>query len=637
MLNSQTTNKADYTQRLTRYQEELYALFYDLYGDRPGFTPAFQDLLAILKKAYTERSPALKNKDLKRLEQKHWLMSEQWVGMALYVDRFSKDLKQLKSKLDYLETLGVNMVHLMPIMQSPAGENDGGYAVSDYLKVDDKYGSNEDLTALIQALNDRGMGLMLDLVINHTSDEHEWALKAKAGDPDFQELYLMYDHPIIPKKFEESLPEVFPETSPGNFIYDAQLKKYIFSTFNTYQWDLNYKNPRVFNEMLKNLLALFNLGVDIVRLDAPAFIWKQLGTTSQNLDEVHLVLQMFKICTSIVAPGTALLSEAIVAPKEILKYFGGNQQECDLAYNALFMALLWDAVSTQNNKLLFASFDNLPTKPHGTTWLNYVRCHDDIGLGYDNEHIVQAGYTPFDHRQFLLNFLTGKYPGSFATGDLYMYNPKTKDARISGSLASLAGLESAIKSKDEYAQFLAIQRIILLHSMVLSIGGIPMLYYGDELGTLNDYAYLDDPTKKADNRWMHRPIIDWERAARHQIEGTLEARIFSRLQQLIRIRKESPEFADHNSLTLIDLGDPQLFAYLRFNQQLHAFIICNLSTKPKDITKSSLAFLKPYFPHGFYNKETNTTLFVQDDRLTLAPLGFIWLGKYTKEENKLAG
>ena len=635
MLNDQTTQSSDYTKRLSKHQDHLYALFYDLYGDRPGFGSAFQDLLNLLNGSYSERATHLKERDQKRINDSNWLLSEKWVGMALYVDRFSKDLKHLTDRLGYLEELGVNLIHLMPIMESPKGENDGGYAVSNYLKVDPKYGSNEDLENLIQELQNREMGIMVDLVINHTSDQHEWALKAMRGDTKYQELYLMYDNPVIPEKFEESLPEIFPETSPGNFIYEPNIKKHIFSTFNSYQWDLNYKNPQVFIEMLNNLLSLFNMGVDIVRLDAPAFIWKQMGTTCQNLDEVHWILQLFKTCTMIVAPGTALLSEAIVAPKEILKYFGGAQEECDLAYNALFMALLWDAVSTQNNKLLVTSFNNLPSKPPGTTWLNYVRCHDDIGLGYDDEHIFKAGYTPFDHRQFLLQFLTGKYPGSFATGDLYMYNPKTKDARISGALASLAGLESALQDQDEYAVFLAIHRIILLHSMVLSLGGIPMLYYGDELGTINDYSYLEDRTKKSDNRWMHRPKIDWEKAAKYQVPGTVEERIFSKLQKLIQIRKQSPEFADHNSFTLIELNDPQLFAFLRFNKQLHALIIGNLAAKPKVINKSDLNFLKPYFPNGFYNKLNDLPLFSTEDHIHLAPFGFLWLGKYPLSENNL--
>ncbi len=612
--------------RMKSVQDEMYQLFYTLYGDRPGFNESYSQLQDLLAVSLKERPQRLKALDQQRSKDKDWLLSEKWVGMALYVDRYNKDLLGLLDKVDYLKELGINLVHIMPIMESPEGKSDGGYAIKDYLKVDDKYGTNEDLDLVINTFHDNGISIIMDLVINHTSDEHEWARRAKQGRTFYQELYLMYDNEIIPKRYEECMPEIFPESSPGNFVYDPALGKWIFSTFHSYQWDLNYKNPMVFINMLGNLLDLLNMGVDIVRLDAPAFIWKELGTNCQNLPAVHTILQLFKLCTRVVAPGTALLSEAIVEPREILKYFGGNKQECDIAYNALFMDLLWDIVSTQNNKLLLASLGNILGKPQGTTWLNYVRCHDDIGLGYEDEPIYRAGYTPFDHRQFILKYLTGNYTGSFAKGAYYMYDPKTKDARVSGSLASLAGLEKGIQEEKEHEIELAIRRIVLLHSLIFSIGGMPMLYYGDEWGMLNDYSYRDDPQKSSDNRWMHRPVIDWEQAARYREEGTIENRIFSQLQQLIRIRQASPEFADHNNLKLIDLKNPQLFGFVRSYQNACTIIICNLSIKKQVVSKVSIDHLRHYFPKGFYDKLTGKKMFEMFNKVELLPYSFLWIG-----------
>ena len=627
MKTTQIKSTTTFSSRFNVVEKDIYELFYLLYGDRPGFNQAYLDLLDLLERSFNQRSEWLMTRDQARLKGEDWLLSSNWVGMALYVDRFANDLQGVIDKLDYLKELGVNLIHLMPIMKSPEGENDGGYAVSDYCKVDGKFGSNGDLEQLIDQLRKRDMGIIMDLVINHTADDHPWAIEARSGDLSAQELYLMYELGVVPQKFEETLSEIFPETSPGNFILEPATKKYVFSTFNRFQWDLNYKNPLVFIKMLENLLWLFNLGVDIVRLDAPAFIWKELGTNCQNLPAVHLILQLFKLSTKVVAPGTALLSEAIVAPREILKYFGGNQAECDIAYNALFMALLWDTVCTQNNKLLKVSLERLPSKPQGTTWLNYVRCHDDIGLGFEDESIIGAGYTPFEHRQFILNYLTGKFPGSLAKGALYMYNPKTKDARLSGSLASLIGLEKAIEDQDLESRKVAIQKILLLHSIILSFGGIPMLYYGDELGYLNDYSYLADSERKMDNRWMHRPKIDWKKAEKRHIPGTIEYSVFQQLKKLISVRKKTPEFADHNSMTILDLNDAQILAYLRFGVTSNTLVLCNLSDQPKQFHLQDLNFLSPYFPMGFVNKLKGDVPVQAQSSIQLDAYGFLWLGK----------
>jgi amylosucrase len=491
--------------------------------------------------------------------------------MALYTDGFAKDLVGLKSRLGYFQELGVNLVHLMPMMECPKKASDGGYAVSDFCEIDERFGTLKDLREIAQELHQQDSLLTMDVVLNHTSDEHEWARKAQQGDATFQDYYYLFNNREIPDLYENSLPEIFPEQAPGNFTWNEPMQKWVMTVFNTYQWDLNYTNPAVFTEIVNVILFWANQGADILRLDAVAFLWKKIGTDSQNEEEAHLILQLLKDCCQITAPGVLFIAEAIVAPQEIIRYFGGDDvadKECEIAYNATFMALLWDSVATKNTRLLNQSLKSLPAKPkQTTTWLNYVRCHDDIGLGYDDNDISAAGYDPQAHRRFLINYFTGNFSGSDARGLPFGYNEKTGDSRISGSLASLIGLETALEAKDKVAIDSAIEKILLLHGMVLSYGGIPLFYYGDELGTINDNSYLQDPAKADDNRWTHRPRIDWDIAARRKKKGTVEHRLFNALKKMVAVRKDTLAFADLNNRDLLTVSNPHLLVFSRYEQE----------------------------------------------------------------------
>ena len=500
----------------------------------------------------------------------------------LYVDLFNGDLNGLLDKIDYFEELGINFIHLMPVLQVPRDHNDGGYAVSNYREIDPRFGTWDHFDQVSDAFRKRGIYLMLDIVINHTSDEHEWAVQAKAGDKKYQEYYYFFDDRYWPDQYEQSMPQVFPDSSPGNFTYIHDVGKWVMTVFNTYQWDLNYTNPQVFIEMLANLLFLSNAGADVLRLDALAFMWKRLGTSGQNLEEAHEIVRVFKACMQVVAPGTIFLAEAIVAPNEIIKYFGESptvSNECDLAYNATLMTLLWESVATKNNRLTTVSINNVPQKPLGTTWITYLRCHDDIGLGYEDEHARWAGYDPYSHRRFIIDFLTGAIDWSFARGRRFMEDPAKGDARISGSLASLAGLESAVLSGDQQQIDLAVSRIIMLHAIILSYGGIPMLYMGDELGLLNDYSFEQNAAKAADNRWMHRPAMDWGKVKNRTLQHTIEGRIYEQVQQMIRNRKIIPQFSDLNNTYLLDCRNQHVLAFVRYREQGKVACVFNLNDR----------------------------------------------------------
>jgi len=627
-------SKQDLRHFYTRLGANFYAihsLFVRLYGHRDDFEQQALQLVECMARQYINRPDQLKQLDIEREQDHNWFLSQKWVGMALYSNGFAGDLKGVHEHLGYFQELGINLAHIMPIMRCPEGHSDGGYAVSDFREVDARVGTMEDLTALADDMRARDILLVLDVVVNHTSDEHEWAQYARAGDPVYQNYYYTFETRNVPDMFEQSMPEIFPETSPGNFTWDDEMQRWVMTVFNNYQWDLNYSNPAVFIEMLDILLHWANKGADILRLDAVAFLWKKIGSTCQNEREAHLILQLMKDCCQVTSPGVLFIAEAIVAPVEVTKYFGEDAviaKECEMAYNATFMALLWDAVATKNSKLLNQGIKNLPVKLERATWLNYVRCHDDIGLGFDDVDIHLAGYDETSHRKFLIDYYTGSYDNSHARGLPFGHNEKTGDARISGSLASLVGLQYALEIDDSEAVESAVKNILLLHSMIMSFGGIPLLYYGDELGQLNDFSYLDDPHKVGDSRWVHRPVIDWEKADNRKVPATVEYKIFSALKRMIAVRKEIDVFADFNNRELFNVDNPHLFVFGRYNinkQAERVLVVANFDGKPQSLNLSDVDNWAGNQHGQMIDLYSGQSPDIFKDALVVPSFGFYWL------------
>ena len=565
----------------------IEALYLEIYGHHPKGKSHFAKLISAIADGYLQRSTALKKKDAEKEAVGNWFLSNEITGMSLYVDRFCGKLGNMQEKLPYFKDLGVNFLHLMPMFQSPEGESDGGYAVSDFRKLEPRFGTIEELRELQSAMSKENMHLMLDIVLNHTSHRHEWAEKAKAGDEEYQDYFYFYSDRYLPDQYEQTMPEIFPESAPGSFTFIPEIGKWVMTVFHRYQWDLNYTNPAVFVTMLDTIFFYANLGVDILRIDAPAFIWKQLGTTCQNLPQAHSLLRLIKQCVQVATPGMALLGEAIVAPKEIMKYFGTGlytARECDVAYNATHMALQWDALATGNTSVMMQAQHEILQKPYGSTWITYTRCHDDIGLGYDDYMIAQAGYNPLDHRKYLQLYFSGVHEYSPSRGALFSVNPKTNDARISGSLASLCGLEKALYENNSTGIEQSIQKIILMQAHSFLLGGIPMIFYGDEAGYTNDYSYQQDAGKSYDNRWMHRPVIDWNKNARVHDKGTIEERVYSATKKLISIRKSLKSIADHKNLTWMTPHNIHVAGYLRRFEEQKIYAVFNFSQQASYLT-----------------------------------------------------
>ncbi|MDO9160773.1 MAG: alpha-amylase family glycosyl hydrolase [Methylococcaceae bacterium] len=609
----------------------IYSLFFKLYGQREDFNEQMLRLVETMAKGYINRSAELEAVDIQREQDHNWFLSQKWVGMALYTTGFADSLADLAVKTPYFQELGVNLVHIMPILMCPTGKSDGGYAVSDFRQIDDRIGNLNDLRQVAEEFKKRDILLTLDIVLNHTSDEHEWAKKAAKGERRYQDYYYIFDNREIPDMFEQSMPEIFPESDPGNFTWNVEMQKWVMTVFHNYQWDLNYSNPEVFIEMLDIILFWANQGVDILRLDAVAFLWKKIGSTCQNERNAHLILQLLKDCCQVTSPGVLFIAEAIVAPVEVIKYFGEDAiiaKECEIAYNATFMSLLWDAIATQNTKLLYQGIKHLPAKLERATWLNYVRCHDDIGFGFDDNDVRAAGYEPFAHRKFLVDYFSGHFEASPARGMVFMRNDETGDARICGSLASLAGLEAASESGDPVKTEIAVNKILLLHSLILSFGGIPLLYNGDALGVVNDYSYQDDPSKSSDNRWIHRPKINWERADLRKKQGTVEYTLFNAMKKMIAIRKETSAFADYNNRELLDVRNEHLLCFLRFNHlrpSERVLVVANFDANPQylDLEVIAGSGINPYAQFiDLYNGCKPTQY---NRQIVLPPYQFYWL------------
>lgn len=617
-------DQQEFFQRLDEHFPALFSRLVALYGQQYDFFFQLEELLREAGQSWFRRPSALKELDRQRLAQPDWFQAQEMLGAVYYVDLLAGDLHGLRAKIPYLQELQIRYLHLMPLFAAPQPESDGGYAISDYRQVDPRLGSMDDLTALADELRAVGISLCLDFVFNHTSDEHPWALAAQSGDPEYSAYYYIFPDRTQPDRYQPTLREIFPDARPGSFTFRPDMQKWVWTTFNSFQWDLNYHNPEVFRAMAGEMLFLANRGAEILRLDALAFTWKEAGTDCENLPQAHLLVQAFNAVCRIAAPSLLFKSEAIVHPDEVNRYI--SPQECQLSYNPLLMALLWEALATRDVGLLRHSMSYRLKIPDGTGWVNYVRCHDDIGWTFDDGDAAALGSNGYDHRRFLNAFYTGRFPGSFARGLPFQENPRTGDARISGTLASLAGLEKALREDDPVQIDLAVGRILLLHALIFSIGGIPLLYLGDEIGTLNDYTYATDPSKAEDSRWVHRPAIDWQKMSRRQRAETVEGRIYQQLRHLIRVRRQTAGFAGQGA-AVIDAGTPHVFGFVRAGAG-RLLVLANFSENPQRLDANLLRL------HGMayrFDDLISGESLTGAEAATLAPYQVRWLSAWQNQ------
>lgn len=577
-----------YVQRVQQHFPRLFRRLYHLYGHRYDFFYHLETILGTATQAWLDRPDELKALDAARKADPQWFQSNRMLGAMCYVDLFAGNLDGIRKQIPYFSELGITYLHLMPLFKPPHGDDDGGYAIASYREVDPPLGTMQQLAELATELRHHGISLALDFVFNHTSDQHEWARRALAGEEDYQAYYRMFPDRKEPDAYERTIRSVFPDEHPGCFTYRNRIRKWVWTTFHNYQWDLNYENPTVFNAMAAEMLFLANQGVEVLRLDAVAFVWKQLGTSCENLPEAHMLIQAFSALTKMTAPTTLFKSEAIVHPDEVVKYI--SEEECQLSYNPQLMALLWEALATRNTLLLRQSMKKRFALPESCAWVNYIRCHDDIGWSFSDEDALSLNIEPHDHRHFLTDFFIGRFEGSFAHGLPFQEDPVSGDARVAGTTASLCGLEKAIQDMDEDEMELAVRRILLLHGIIMTIGGIPLLYLGDEIGLLNDYDYEADPEKIGDTRWINRPAFDWEQAEQRRDVTTLTGKIFQGLLRLQQIRLQNLAFTRAET-EIIDTGNAHVFGYFRLHNEQNVLVLANFSDHQQVIAASHLRLL----------------------------------------------
>lgn len=560
MVKNVNNTEKIFAQRMEKHQDELRWLYMELYGN----DAMYAELCEQMHDYYLKRSTELKKRDIKKEKNPDWFKEKEMLGMMLYIDNFAGNLKGVEKKLTYLKECNVNCLHLMPFLDTPRGKSDGGYAVADFRKVRPDLGTMKDLARLTEKCHENGMNVCMDFVMNHTSEEHEWAKRARAGEGEYMSRYFFYDNGDIPARYEETVPQVFPTTAPGNFTWLPEIGHYVLTTFYPYQWDLNYRNPRVFNEMMYNFLFLANQGMDIIRIDAVPYIWKELGTSCRNLKEVHTIVRMMRMIAEIVCPSVILLGEVVMEPEKVVPYFGTVEKpECHMLYNVTTMATTWNSIATRDIRLLKKQMDIVSRLPKQYTFLNYLRCHDDIGWGLDFDTMKQWGMEEPSHKRYLNDYFTGKIADSISRGELYNDDPVTQDARFCGTTASMCGIEAAGFEGNAEKMQVAIQEDLMLHAYMLTQSGIPMLYSGDELGQVNDYSYKDDAEKASDSRYLHRGAFLWELADKRKDLSTVQGQLFQMLNRLEQIRRQENVFSQEAEVYTYDVHNDSILGILR--------------------------------------------------------------------------
>ena len=556
---SKKTDK--YEERLRRHHDELRWLYMELYGN----DSMFAELCDNMYRFFQERKAELKSLDMQREAHPDWYKQNDMMGMMFYIDNFAGNMKGVEKKLDYIQKCNVNYIHLMPFLDTVPERSDGGYAVADFRKVQEKLGTMEDLEDLTAACHKKNINVCMDFVMNHTSEDHEWAKRARQGDGEYMSRYFFFHDYSVPAMYERTVPQVFPTTAPGNFTWLEDAGHFVMTTFYPYQWDLNYKNPRVFNEMMYNFLFLANKGIDIIRIDAVPYIWKELHTQCRNLKQVHTIVRMMRIISEIVCPGILLLGEVVMEPEKVVPYFGTVEKpECHMLYNVTTMATTWHTVATRNVRLLKKQLDIVNGLPKDYVFLNYLRCHDDIGWGLDYPTLLAEGIMERSHKDYLNNYFLGYAGDSNSRGELYNADPVTGDARFCGTTASMCGIEKAGFEQDAQAMHKAIQLDVMLHAYMFMQSGIPVLYGGDEMGQVNDYSYKEDPNKAADSRYLHRGAMNWTLAENITDQTTVEGQMFTRLSELEQIRKQEKVFVSNADTWTIETWDESVLCIGRY-------------------------------------------------------------------------
>ncbi|WP_428633707.1 alpha-amylase family glycosyl hydrolase [Sedimenticola sp.] len=573
----------NFTSRVAAHKAEAFAALAELYGGREDLAAIQTNLIERVTDTFRARPQDLKTLDATcEMTSRDWYRRQNMVGYTCYVDRFAGSLQGVIEKIPYLKSLGVTYLHLLSVLRARPGDSDGGFAVADYRQTNSGIGTIDDLEALTRALRQNGIGLCLDFAFNHTAREHEWAQKAIAGDKRFRDYYFIFEWDEALAQYQPYLEEVFPVAAPGNFTFDTSLSAWVWTTFYPFQWDLNYRNPNVFAGMLNYLLDLANKGVQIFRMDAAAFTWKQAGSNCLNLPQTHALLRAFRALVAMVAPSVILKVEAIVGARQAALYFGTGEhrgREGHIAYHNALMASLWRSLATEDAGKTRQLLSEMPVNPEGTAWVNYLRCHDDIGWGALLDEQGAGWASSVEELQQLADFYDAGSTSSYPRGRHFQTQAGHEVHGTNGTLASLAGLEQALCDGNAEQAKLAVRRITMLYSVLFAQSGIPLINMGDECGMLNDYSHVEQPTT-SDGRWLHRPFFKVPDTEPH---SSCAQQVFSALRQLVKVRTSHNAFHSQASVSYPVPDHGSVLATLRRYREQTVLTVANFSGETRAV------------------------------------------------------
>lgn len=581
--------------------------------------------------ARADRPPPLQEWDLSRSPR--WHTGSEAVAYVAYADLFTRDfgagppLRELAARLPYLADLGVTVLHLLPIQKS---SGDAGFAVDDYTQVDPRFGTMDDLEDLCRQAHARGISILLDFVLNHTSDLHPWAEAAKRGDPRYREFYV-WDETGTGAPWP-GVPDIFPDFAPGHWDWVPEQGKYVWSTFYKRQprkdgprtgacaqWDLNYANPNVLFAMVDTALQLLNKGVDGLRLDAVPFLWKEPGTACVSHPKVHDLLRVLRILVESVAPGAVLLAEANDQLAGLTEYFGTGPfrgRETHLAYAFPLMPCLWYASAKADTTPLQAVMARMPQLPENASWLVFDEVHDEVSL----ETI--AGLFPGPRGAALNRELFAHFTAE-GRGEPFRFDPARQEygQGVSGTRWSLLDGARAEADGDLHGVEDAIKRVLLHEAFKAAAGGMPLIYAGSEVGLANDPSYRQDPVKAPDTRFLKRTVYPRAAAERAYREGTKEARLFAGVKRILAARKVEPAFRGTRTI-LLDTPEAALLGFVRPARDGDVYCFFNFGPARWQVSVQTGADSDPESPL----KDLLTGLEVLPDQpLELEGLSFRWL------------
>lgn len=512
------------------------------------------------------------------------------------------DLAGLTSKLDYLQALGVDTIWMLPIFPSPL--RDDGYDVADYTSIHSHFGDLEDFKVLLEAAHARGLRVLVELVVNHTSDQHPWFQASR--DPNHPEHAKYRDWYVWSDTDDQyrGVRIIFLDTEPSNWSYDPVRGQYFWHRFFSHQPDLNYDNPEVQRAMLKAVQYWIDLGVDGFRVDAPPYLIEREGTSCENLPETHAYCKRLRAFVDAYAPGTFLLSEANMWPEDVIEYYGDGD-EFHMNFHFPLMPRIFMALAKQDRSDIEAIMARTPALPEGCQWGTFLRCHDELTL----EMVT------LDDRKFMWDF----------------YAPEARMRLNLGIRRRLAPLLQNDRAAIEVA-----------NSMLLTFVGSPVLYYGDEIGMgdniwLNDRDGVRTPMQwnagpnagfsEAPAEALFIPLIDDEVFGYQRVNVAAQEAdpdsLLNRMRTLLKVRKQYPVFGRGN-MALLDAAPHSVLAYRRDYDGETFVVVNNLAPEAVSVTLP-LAGFEGRTPVDVLSGEALPVIGGEAYRLSLPRYGYRWL------------